>query len=120
MEKIILDNQIHVNLKDKELRDMLSQSITNSYDKSQANKVDYIHGLTGVDQSIQMLETNITNQQNDLEHLKNCKAVLRIAQTYGWGEFDPSDYVKISGKTHLSFFGTEKEYNNFLKINKFE
>ena len=116
------DTEIHNKLPNKEIRDFLSASIITSYDKKRTNKKEFpsANGLDGIEWAIERTKIDIFNLQLEKEHLETLLSVSKIAKLNGWNEFDVSDFVQKTNNHCRSFFGTEDEYEKFMKENKFE
>ena len=116
------DTDIHIGLENKEIRDFLSKSITDAYQKDVDLRQIVQSGLTGYDQFIERTKINIQNLQNELEKFETFKAINKLAKNEGWDEYDVSDHVIKDSYRIIchNFFGTEEEYRKFLNINNFE
>lgn len=119
----MLDTEIHNGLEKKEIRDFFSLSILNAYKKRHDSiRKMPSQNFDGYVWAIEKEKINIHNAQMELEKLEALKAVAELASIYNWKEFDVSEFVSKSEKDGLyrNFFGTQEEFEKFMKDNGFE
>ena len=114
----MLDTEIHKGLSKSEIRDFLSKSMIDAYNKNRnsTKKWPSSNNLSSFDWSIERVKVDIFNFQKELEMLEKYKTINILAETHNWEEYDVSDYVtKTDDKLAMSFFGTQEEYDALIK-----
>ena len=94
-----MDNKdIHKNLPNEVVRDMLAPMLGHSY----LGEVEFI-------------EKKLKELNNDLLIAKNAAAAMQLIDSSGWEIFDISDEIPYNSKTYFPFIGTQEEYDALLK-----
>lgn len=111
---------IHNSFDNKEVRDFLSKSIVNTYEKEFLNNNRSNIPIDDDDawmRSIAKCKDNILFHQKLLEILEERGAVMRLMGNIGWNEFDVSDMVRnnTGKKLCMCFIGTQDEYDELVK-----
>lgn len=113
---IMKNNEIHQGLPNKEVRDFLSEQLTDSrYSTPPQEEMPPPSSMDNLDWAILSAERTRNLAANQLEYLKRTKAVYILMKKMGWTEWDVSDETTRVGEHWLSFLGTEEEYNNLIK-----
>lgn len=112
---------IHDNLEKQEIRDFLSTSILDINNKIvDIQKFNNFNskGLSGVDCTIERLQSSISMQTELVNEYKRLRYTLSIIHDLGWNEFDVSDLIQREPNGYPSFIGTKNEYDLFVNKNK--
>jgi hypothetical protein len=66
--------------------------------------------------AIKDCESEIVFHQRKLELLKEKQAVITLIKMNGWQDYDVSDWTENDGghKLHMTFIGTQEEYDNLM------
>jgi hypothetical protein len=110
--------EIHIGLSDKEVRDFLSKSMSEMFDKECTNKKpeNPYDGKNSLEWALRDAEGEVIRYKKVIEFLHQKIALRSLIIERGWDEHDVSDYtINDSGfRLHLSFIGTTEEYENLM------
>ena len=106
------DTEIHNNLPEKEIRNLISNGIMKFQKTGERPK--RVYSDKWYDNEIENTKSEIIFQQNELQRLENLKAIIQIMKMKGWEEHDVSDFgVSKTDWIWMSFIGTDNEYKKF-------
>jgi hypothetical protein len=110
--------EIHNGLPNKEIREFLSKSMSEIFDKECNNKKAEIpyDRESSLEWAIKDAEAQIVMLKKSIEIIHQKIALRSLITEKGWDEWDVSDYtVNDSGfKLWLSFIGTKEEYDELM------
>lgn len=113
-------SEIHNGLERKEIRDFLSKSMSEMFEKECSNKKpeNPYDGFNPLEWAIRDAEGEVIRYKRVIDLLHQKIALRSFVTERGWEEYDVSDYtVNDSGfRLHLSFIGTKEEYYQIMVI----
>jgi hypothetical protein len=109
------NSEIHKNLSGALIRDYLSLTLIKIFEREICNKREYIQfDENSIQWAVNDCEKEIEFHQRRLELLKEKLAIITLMKLNGWQDFDVSNWTQndINHKLHMTFIGTQEEYDN--------
>jgi hypothetical protein len=117
-------SEIHNGLDKKEIRDFLSMQFVRLYEDEQQNQKMgiHVHYEDPFEWAIRDAEAQIVYLKRYIEINKSRQAVRQLIVANGWDEWDVSDETQndLHTKLKMNFIGTKEEYDDLLRVIKYE
>lgn len=111
------NSEIHKNKPNAVIRDYLSLSLVKIFELECLNRREIVnYSNDAMAWAIKDCENEIVFHHRRLELLKEKQAVITLIKMNGWQDFDVSDWTEndTGHKLHMTFIGTQEEYDNLM------